>query len=116
MISPSIFHSMVESNWLLRNEISSLVQKYENIQSVCISAATVRTDTEDSFRKYSLDKPYWVSGEMIADNLELETREFRNNYKDIDLFVHHPEWDKLSRETDEELIKRQLFDITNVVL
>ena len=69
MISPSIFHSMVQSNWILRNEISALAQEYENIHSVCISAATVKTETEDQFRKYSLDKDYWVSGEKVADVL-----------------------------------------------
>lgn len=115
-ISPSLFHSMVESNWILRNELSSLVQNNTNIHSVCISAATVKTDTEDKFRKYSLDKNYWVSGEMVADALKDLMENFKNTSIDEDVFVHHPERDKLSNETDEQLTKRQLFDITNIKL
>ncbi len=49
---------------------------------------------------------------MVADALELETKEFRNEYKDKDLFIHHPDWIKISKESDEQLTKRQLFDIT----
>lgn len=53
---------------------------------------------------------------MVADVLEAQTREFNNEYKDKDLFVYHPDWLRLSKETDEELIKRHLFDITNITL
>jgi hypothetical protein len=115
-ISPSIFHSMIESNWILRNEISSLVQNNKNIHSICVSAATVKTETEDKFRKYSLDKNYWVSGEMVADTLKRLMENFINTSIDEDVFVPHPDRDKLSNETDEQLTKRQLFDITNIKL
>jgi hypothetical protein len=115
-ISPSIFHSMVESNRILRNEISTLVQNNKNIGAFCISAATVKTETEDQFRKYSLDKDYWVSGEKVADELCELMKNFSNESIDKDVFVPHPEWDKLSIETDEQLTQRQLFDITNIHL
>lgn len=116
MISPSLFHSMVESNLILRNEISYLVQNNKNIHFACVSAATVKTDTEDQFRKYSLDKDYWVSWEMIADTLQRLMKNFVNTSVDEDVFVSHPEWDRISKETDEQITKRQLFDITKIEL
>lgn len=112
IVSPTIFSSMVKSNWILRDEIDLLAKTNKNIQSVCISSSTVKTQAEDEFRKYSLDKEYRVSGEMIADALEFETRDFANQYKDIDVFVPHPDFIKFLKETDEDLTKRQLFEIT----
>lgn len=61
VIPPTIFSSMIKSNWILRDEIDTLSKIYKNIQSICISAATVKTETEEKFRKYSLDKQYWVT-------------------------------------------------------
>lgn len=116
IISPTIFSSMVKSNWVLRDEIDLLVKTNHNIQSVCISSSTVKTQVEDEFRKYSLDKTYWVEGDQVADALVYQTKEFKNEYKDIDVFVHHPEWIKFLQETDEDLIKRLLFEISNVKL
>ena len=108
---------MVESNWIFRNELSSLVQKYENIHSVIMSAATVKTDTEDQFRKYSLDKEYWVSAENVAHELVKYISNHKNSLIDEDVFVHHPRYEEYYKnETDEKLNKRQLFDITNIRL
>ena len=104
---------MVKSNWILRDEIDLLAKTNKNIQSVCISSSTVKTKSEEDFRKHSFDKEYRATGDMIADVLEFETREFTNQYKDIDVFVPHPDFIKFLQETDEDLTKRQLFEITN---
>lgn len=116
IVSPTIFSSMIKSNCILRDEIDLLAKTNKNIQSVCISSSTVKTKSEEDFRKHSLDKEYRATGDMIADVLEFETREFTNQYKDIDVFVPHPDFIKFLQETDEDLIKRQLFEITSIRL
>ena len=113
-ISSTVFSSMIKSNRILRNELDLLSKEYENVQSVCVSAATIKTETEQNIRKHSLDQEYWVTPDTIASVLVEETEHHRNEYKDIDVFVHHPRRADFVKETDEDLTKRQIFDITGM--
>ncbi|GHV22918.1 hypothetical protein FACS189428_5680 [Clostridia bacterium] len=69
---PTVFQSMVKTNNMLREELKDLVITNKNMQGVCISASTVRTETEDNFRTYCTDKEYWVSANKVADTLVVE--------------------------------------------
>ena len=104
---PTIFSSMVKSNRILREEIQSLVIKNINIQSICISASTVMTQTENEFRKYCTEKKYWTSGNVVADVLVSEMKEHKNIYKDVDVYTFNPRYNEYYKnETDEQMIER----------
>lgn len=109
---PTVFQSMVKTNKILREEINSLSNWNKNIQSVCISASTVRTETEQNFRKNCPDKDYWVSGQTVADSLVLAMNQHKNSYRDIPVYVFNPNYDEIYKnETDEHVTQRIMWDI-----
>lgn len=104
---PTVFQSMVKSNKIIREEIEWLARWNIKIQSVCISASTVRTETEENFRKFCTEKEYWVSWETVAHVLVSEMKEHDNVYKDIDLYIPHPQYNEYYKdETDNQMTER----------
>ena len=104
---PTIFQSLVKTNLMLRNDLEKLVIDNNNIQGVCISAATVRTETEDNFRKYCNEKDYRVSPESVAQALVNAMQTHKNEYEDIPLYMYNPRYHSYYKnETDEQMTER----------
>jgi len=110
--NPTVFSSMVQANKILRNEIEALTATHPNLQSVIISASTVRTSTEESFRQHSPDKEYWAPCPMIAEKLVDAMNTHANIYEDIDVYVPHPDYHvRFQNENDKAMTERLIKEI-----
>jgi hypothetical protein len=104
---PTVFQSMVKANNILRDSIEQLVFTNKNIHGVVVSASTVKTKTEENFRKYCEDKEFRVPAELIATTLHSIMHQRENKYIDIPVYVHHPRYEEYYKnETDEEMTER----------
>lgn len=109
---PTIFDSMVRTNWMVRDELQQIIKGNEHIHAVVVSASTVATDTEVHFRPYSDDKEYRVTGEQVAKSLIDNIAVHKNPYEDHDLFIVHPDWEnKFKNETDDQMTVRLMKEI-----
>ena len=103
---------MIRANKIFRKQLLDLVKDKLNTQVTIISCSTVKTETEENFRKHSEDMEYWLNCNQIATELFNNMNKFDNKFRDIDCYIPHPDYEtRFKNETDEDKTHRIMREI-----